>query len=197
MRALAFNGSPRRDGNTAALLGMVLAELRAAGIETELVQLGGLHLRGCRACGGCKVRPDARCTLDDDDLNGLLERMLGADVILIGSPTYFTDVTTEVKALIDRAGYVARAHGNLFRRKLGAAVVVQRRAGAIHAFDTINHFFLVSEMIVVGSSYWNLGIGRDRGEVVEDAEGVATMQTLGRNLAWALERLGRSDRDHT
>ncbi|MFH1466671.1 MAG: flavodoxin family protein [Pseudomonadota bacterium] len=190
MRALALNGSPRRNGNTEMLLRMVLAELQAAGVTTELVQLGGLHLRGCQACGGCKRNLDARCTLADDGLNGLLEKMLAADVILIGSPTYFADVTTEVKALIDRAGYVARANGNLLARKLGAAVVAVRRAGAIHAFDTINHFFLVSEMVVVGSSYWNLGIGRERGEVAGDAEGVATMQALGRNLAWALERLG-------
>jgi multimeric flavodoxin WrbA len=189
MYVVAFNGSPRRDGNTATMLRLALAELEAAGARTELVQLGGLHLRGCRACYGCVARQDRRCAVADDELNGLIEKMLDADGILIGTPTYFADVSTEVKALIDRAGLVARVNGNLLRRKLGAAVVAVRRGGSIHAFDTINHLFLISEMIVVGSSYWNLGIGREKGEVMDDAEGVETMKTLGRNMAWALERV--------
>ncbi len=189
MLVVAFNGSPRRNGNTATMLKLALAELEAAGVRTELVQLGGLHLRGCRACFGCAARKDGRCAVRDDELNSLLERMLDADGIIIGTPTYFADVSTEVKALIDRAGLVARVNGNLFKRKLGAAVVAVRRGGSIHAFDTINHLFLISEMIVVGSNYWNLGIGREPGEVVEDAEGVDTMQTLGRNMAWLLERV--------
>jgi multimeric flavodoxin WrbA len=189
MRVVAFNGSPRRDGNTAAMLKMALAELEAAGVHTELVQLGGLHLRGCKACYGCVARQDARCAVGDDELNGLIEKLLDADGIIIGSPTYFADVSTEVKALIDRAGLVTRVNGNLLKRKLGAAVVAVRRGGSIHAFDTINHLFLISEMIVVGSSYWNLGIGREKGEVVDDEEGVATMRALGQNMAWLLEKL--------
>jgi multimeric flavodoxin WrbA len=189
MYVVAFNGSPRRNGNTAAMLKLALAELEEAGIRTELVQLGGLHLRGCRACFGCASRKDGHRAVRDDELNGLLEKMLDADGIIIGSPTYFADVTTEVKALIDRAGLVARVNGNLLRRKLGAAVVAVRRGGSIHAFDTINHLFTISEMIVVGSSYWNLGIGGAPGEVLDDEEGVATMQTLGRNMAWLLEKL--------
>jgi multimeric flavodoxin WrbA len=189
MRVVAFNGSPRRDGNTAALLRIALEELEAAGHRTELVQLGGLHLRGCRACYGCVAREDGRCAVQDDELNGLVEKLLDADAVLIGTPTYFADVSTEVKAFIDRAGLVTRVNGNLLRRKLGAAVVAVRRGGSIHAFDTINHFFLISEMIVVGSSYWNLGIGREKGDVLGDEEGVETMRTLGRNMAWALAKL--------
>ncbi len=189
MYVVAFNGSPRRDGNTATMLRTALAELEAAGVRTELVQLGGLHLRGCRACYGCVSRKDGRCAIQDDELNGLIEKMLDADGILIGTPTYFADVSTEVKALIDRAGLVTRVNGNLLRRKVGAAVVAVRRGGSIHAFDTINHLFTISEMIVVGSSYWNLGIGGAKGEVADDAEGMDTMKTLGRNMAWLLERL--------
>ncbi len=189
MYVVAFNGSPRRNGNTATMLKLALAELEAAGVRTELVQLGGLHLRGCRACFGCVSKKDGRCAVRDDELNSLIEKMLDADGIIIGSPTYFADVSTEVKALIDRAGLVARVNGNLLRRKLGAAVVAVRRGGSIHAFDTINHLFLISEMIVVGSSYWNLGIGREKGEVVDDEEGVATMRALGQNMAWLLEKL--------
>jgi len=114
--------------------------------------------------------------------------MSEADGIILGSPTYFTDVTTEMKALIDRAGFVARANGEMFRRKVGAAVVAVRRAGSIHAFDTLNHFFLVSQMIVPGSSYWNVGIGRDKGEVEDDEEGIQTMRVLGENMAWLLKK---------
>ncbi len=189
MKVVAFNGSPKRDGNTARLLRYALKELEAAGHETELVQVGGLPLRGCLACGKCFERKDGRCVNETDGMNGLIEKMVGADAILLGSPTYFADVSSEMKALIDRAGYVTRANGNLLARKPGAAVVVNRRAGAVHAFDTINHFFLIGEMIVVGSSYWNVGVGLGPGDVETDEEGIATMLTLGRNMAWLLERL--------
>lgn len=190
MKVVAFNGSPKRDGNTARLLRHALTELEAAGHETEFIQVGGLPLRGCLACGRCFERRDCRCVNDSDGMNELISKMIEADAILIGSPTYFADVSSETKALIDRAGYVTRANGNLLARKPAAAVVVNRRAGAIHAFDTINHFFLIGEMIVVGSSYWNVGIGLAPGDVDSDAEGIATMQTLGRNMAWVLDRLG-------
>ena len=98
-------------------------------------------------------------------------------------------VSTEMKALIDRAGYVARANDHMFRRKVGAAVVAARRAGAIHAFDTLNHFFLISQMIVPGSSYWNIGFGLAPGDVKSDKEGLDTMKTLGTNMAWLMNRL--------
>jgi multimeric flavodoxin WrbA len=189
MKVAAFNGSPRRDGNTARLLGYALEEIGVAGIETELVQVGGRPLRGCVACGKCSERQDGRCVNETDEMNGFIETMIDADGILLGSPTYFADVTSEMKALIDRAGYVSMANGGLLRRKVGAGVVVNRRAGAIHAFDTLNHLFLISEMVVVGSSYWNIGVGRTPGEVDADEEGIRTMRTLGRNMAWVLERL--------
>jgi multimeric flavodoxin WrbA len=115
--------------------------------------------------------------------------MAEADGIILASPTYFADVSTEMKALIDRAGFVTKANGGMLKRKVGAAVVAVRRAGAIHAFDTINHFFFISEMIVPGSSYWNIGVGREKGEVESDAEGVKTMQVLGENMAWLLKKL--------
>lgn len=194
MKVAAFNGSPKRDGNTARLLGYALEELEAAGIETELVHVGGRPLRGCLACQKCFERKDRRCANDTDAMNGFIETMIGADGVLLGSPTYFSDVTSEMKALIDRAGYVTRANGNLLRRKVGAGVVVNRRAGGIHAFDTLNHFFLIAEMVVVGSSYWNIGVGLAPGDVDQDAEGVETMRTLGRNMAWALERLAGPER---
>lgn len=189
MKVVAFNGSPRSRGNTAKLLGKVLDVLNAEGIETEVIQIGGRELHGCRACNLCLKNKDGRCGIDDDLANDCIEKMRAADGILIGSPTYFTDVTAETKALIDRAGFVARANGNMFRRKLGAGVIAARRGGQLHAFDTINHLFLISEMIIPGSSYWNFGLGLKPGEVEKDEEGLKVMEDLGRNMAWLLKKL--------
>jgi multimeric flavodoxin WrbA len=189
MKVVAFNGSARKDGNTALLIRHAFAALEGEGIETELVQLAGERLRGCTACYRCFATKDRRCAVTDDVVNDCIARMEEADGIIIGSPTYFADITAETKAVIDRCGMVARANGNLFRRKAGAAVIAVRRGGAIHAFDSINHFFLISEMIIPGSSYWNIGIGRNIGDVEGDEEGVTTMQVLGSNMAWLLKRL--------
>ena len=189
LKITAFNCSARKDGNTAILLKAALAELAKAGFETELVQLAGRPLRGCTGCGGCFKNKDKRCVLPDDGLNGYIEKMDGSAGILIGSPTYFADVSAEAKALIDRAGFVSMANGGLFRRKAGAAVIAVRRGGAVHAFDTINHFFTISQMIIPGSNYWNVGIGRESGAVEKDEEGMATMKVLGENMAWLLGKL--------
>ncbi len=189
MKVVAFCGSARKDGNTALLLRTALAELDAAGVETELVQLAGTEVRGCIACYQCFEKKDGRCAVEKDCINDCLDKMKGADAILLGSPTYFADVSTEMKALMDRCGMVSRANDDMFKRKLGAAVVSARRAGAIHVFDTINHFFLIGQMIVIGSNYWNIGMGREKGEVAGDEEGMNTMKVLGQNIAWALQQL--------
>ncbi len=189
MKVVAFNGSPRHQGNTAMLLRRACDELEAAGVETELVHLSGRPFRGCTACYQCFARRDRRCALNGDFVNECIAKMIEADGILLGSPTYFADLTAEMKALVDRAGMVGRACDNLYRRKVGAAVVAVRRAGAVHAFDSLNHFFLIGEMIVAGSNYWNLGLGREPGAVEQDAEGMETMATLGRNMAWLLAKL--------
>jgi multimeric flavodoxin WrbA len=190
MKVIAINGSARRGGNTSILLGHVIAELRKEGIETELVEMAGMPMHGCKACRNCSVRKNRRCTQEDDAFNSLLEKMDAADGILLGSPTYVTDVSAEIKGLIDRACLVSRANGEMLRRKIGAAVVAVRRAGAIHAFDTLNHFFLITEMIVPGSSYWNIAIGREPGDVEKDEEGIRTMRTLGQNMAWLMRKIG-------
>jgi multimeric flavodoxin WrbA len=189
MNVVAFNGSSRRDGNTAILLRQVLAELEKEGIQTELVQLGGTRLSGCAACLRCKETKDMTCALKNDVLNACVQKMVAADGILIGSPVYFADATATTKALIERAGMVTRANDRALRRKVGAAVVAVRRGGAVHSFDSINHFFQISEMLVVGSSYWNLGIGEPMGAVLEDEEGLQTMSVLGQTMAWALRKL--------
>ncbi len=189
MKVVAFNGSPRPEGNTYLLLRMVLGELEKEGIETELVQLGGNKVSGCRACYGCVRNQDKRCVIKDDIINDCIEKMLEADGILFGSPTYHADVTAELKALIDRAGLVSGANGSMFKRKVGAGVVAVRRGGAIHVFNTMNIFFTISQMIVPGSCYWNLAFGRDVGEVEGDEEGQRTMKVLGENMAWLLKKL--------
>lgn len=189
MKVVAFNGSPRKEGNTASLIRHVLAELEKEGIETETVQVGGKSVHGCMACEKCFENMDRRCVIDKDIVNECIEKMLKADGIILASPTYFADLTPELKALIDRAGFVAKVNSDMFRHKVGAAVVAERRAGSIHVFDSINHFFTISQMIIPGSSYWNIGIGLAEGNVEEDEEGIRTMQTLGQNMAWLLKKL--------
>jgi multimeric flavodoxin WrbA len=188
-KVVALNGSARKGGNTAILLGYVLKELEQEGIETELIELSGATIHGCRACSECSKNKDRRCAQKNDMGNALIEKMREADGILLGSPTYFSNVSPEILALMDRACYVSRANGNFLRRKVGAAVVAVRRAGAIPAFDALNHFFFFSEMIVPGSSYWNVGIGREIGDVERDEEGIRTMKTLGQNMAWLLKKV--------
>ena len=189
MKVIAFNGSGRKDGNTAVLLNKVLDELSKEGIETELIQLAGKAPQGCMACYRCFENKDQKCAVTTDNLNEYLAKMIKADGILLGSPVYFTDVTAGIKALIERCGMVSIANKGLFKRKVGAAVVAVRRAGAVRTFDTLNHLFLHGQMIIAGSTYWNMGMGRDPGQVKEDEEGVQTMQTLGKNMAWLLKKI--------
>lgn len=189
MHVLAINGSARKNGNTALMIGYLFEELQAEEITTEMIQLAGEHPHGCIACYQCFKNKNNRCVVDLDCLNGCIEKMIAADAIILASPTYFADVTTEMKALIDRAGMVAKANGEMYRRKVGAAVVAVRRAGSVHTFDAINHFFTIGQMIIPGSSYWNIGIGREKGEVEKDEEGMLTMRTLGRNMAWLLKKI--------
>ncbi len=189
MKVIAFNGSARKEGNTALLLNLVLDELRAEGVETELYSLAGKPIQGCIACYKCFEKKNGKCNVDKDIVNECIEKMTAADGILLGSPTYFADVTAGMKALIERGGMVGRANEGLYRRKVGAAVVAVRRAGGIHVFNSLNYFFTINEMIVPGSSYWNLGIGRQPGEAQNDAEGVQTMKNLGKNMAWLLKKM--------
>jgi len=189
MKVIAFNGSARKDGNTAIMVKQVFGELEKEGIETEMIQFSGQKLRGCIACYKCFENKDQRCSVKTDIVNDCIEKMLEADGIILASPTYFADVSSELKALIDRAGLVAKANEEMFARKVGAAVVAVRRGGAIHAYDSMNHFFLISGMIIPGSCYWNMSFGLEKGEVEKDQEGLRTMQTLGQNMAWLLKKI--------
>ena len=184
MKAVAINGSPRKGGNTEILLRKVLEPLSSVDWDTEFIQLGGKKIRGCTACYRCFSTKDARCSVKVDVFNECFEKMLAAQAIILGTPTYFTDVSAEMKGLLDRAGLVSVANGGLLRGKIGAAVVAVRRGGGTHAFDTINHMFLMSGAIIPGSTYWNLGFGLEKGEVAGDDEGLRNMEDLGRTIGW-------------
>lgn len=182
MEARAKTGTPN------SLLS-VFFTLQEAGIETEFFQLGGKPVHGCTACGKCRQVKDGRCHIKNDTINLAIEKMLEADAIILGSPVYFADVSAEMKALIDVSGYVTRGNGHLLKRKIGAGVLAVRRGGQLHAFETLNNFFLISQMIVPGSSYWNFAVGGPEGAVLLDEEGMQIMQTLGENMAWLLKKI--------
>jgi multimeric flavodoxin WrbA len=189
MKVIAFNGSPRRNGNTNRALQVVLEELTGEGIDTELVQMGSEDIAPCQACGVCGQKKDRKCKRKDDKVNEWVEKIAAADGIVIGSPVYFGSMNAQTKAFIDRVGYVNRANGDLFKRKVGASVAVNRRAGALATFQEMNNFFLIGQMIVVGSSYWNVATALKAGDIEKDEEGLTTMRDLGRNMAWVLKRL--------
>lgn len=189
MKVVAFNGSARKDGNTAILINTVFEELKAEGIGTQLVQLAGAPVQGCIACYKCFERKDQKCAVTKDAMNEHIALMLAADAIILGSPVYFADMSATMKALIERSGMVARANDHMFKRKVGASVVAVRRAGAANTMSAMNYFFLISQMVVPGSSYWNIARGREPGQVLEDAEGMQTMRHLGQNMAWLMKKL--------
>ena len=189
MKVVALNGSARKDGNTAMLINTVFEELKKEGIETEMIQMAGKKIQGCLACYKCFKNKNRRCSVDRDILNGIIAKMEKADGILLGSPTYFSDVSSGMRAFIERCGFVGRANNYMFKGKVGASVVAVRRAGAVQAFTSMNLFLHYMQMVMPGASYWSLAVGRDPGDVLKDDEGMQTMRDLGRNMAWLLKKL--------
>jgi multimeric flavodoxin WrbA len=186
MKVIAFNGSPRKDGNTSILIHHVFSELEKQGIETDLVQLSEKEIHGCIACYKCSQNPNRHCAVKSDAANEYIDKMLAADGIILGSPVYFQGVTPEMKALIDRTGYVARSNGRMFKDKVGASLVALRRSGGISALDTMNHFFLSGQMIIVGRG---IAFGREIGEIEKDDEGIGLVKLLGQKMAWLLKKI--------
>lgn len=187
MKVVALNGSPREKGNTELSLRVMMAILEKEGIETEFIQLGGSTYSGCRACNGCFKKKDKKCVMDNDDMNEIMAKVFDADGIIIGSPSYYSNVTTEVKAFIDRCGYVSMANGGLLKRKVGASVVPARRAGSNFVYSAINFFYGINEMVIPSSTYWNMTLAVKRGDVMQDEEGLRTFETLAENMAWLMK----------
>ena len=187
MKVLAINSSARKDGNTAILLERVLKELRKEGIATELIQLAGQIIEPCKACWACGGQ--GNCVHRKDSFREIFGKMKAADGILLGSPVYSANISANMQALLERAAVVGDMNPGLLTHKVGAAVTAVRRGGALNAVDAMNHFFLNHEMIVVGSTYWNMAYGQLPGDVEKDAEGLANMENLGKNMAWLLKAL--------
>ena len=185
-KVLMINGSPRPNGNTFHELEMLKETFESEGIEAEICQLGGKDTKMCKACYSCKKT--GKCFQEDPLFDEICAKMIEADGIIIGSPTYYADVSAETKAFMDRCGFVYGSRGKL-ARKFGAAVVTARRGGAIHVFDSINHFYLMNNVIVVGSSYWNDGYDPQctKDEVLQDEECKRTMKNLALNMSWLIK----------
>lgn len=189
MKVLGISGSPRPGGNTDTLIKHAFSILEREGIETDFLSLADRPVKPCMACGGCMKADGIRCVQEDPAFEGMIERFQAADGILVGSPVYFGSATPQTMALLDRVGYVARRHKEVLRRKVGAAIVVGRRAGQNFTFAQLNYFFLLAEMFVPGSTYWNVAVGREKGEVTGDKEGMETITTLAENMAWLMKKL--------
>lgn len=195
MKVTAFNGSPHKNGNTAIAINVIFEELKKEKIQTELVQVGGQPIKPCRACMKCRQKKDGHCWGYEDDqndiLNDCLDKIYDSCGIIIASPVYFGSLTGETKALIDRAGYVSRSgSGKIFlKRKVCAPIAVVRRQGAGTTLEQITNLFALSEAIVPYSTYWNMALGREKGDILKDEEGIATFKTLGANMAWLIKKL--------
>jgi multimeric flavodoxin WrbA len=186
VKIIGFNGSPRKDGNTTALFGYLFREIEKEGLETELVSLSAKAIHGCIACYKCFENQDRQCAVKNDAANEYIEKMISAQGIVLGSPSYFQDVTAEMKALIDRAGFVGLANGRMYKNKIGAALCCFRRSGGMHTIETMNHFFFSNELIIAGRA---LSVARDKGDVEKDQEGIQNAQTLGQKIAWMAKKL--------
>lgn len=191
MKVIGINGSARKDGNTAIIIRTVFEELNKAGIETELIQLAGEVVEPCKGCFACKSR--GNCVFRKDAFARVFQKMTEADGIILGSPVYSADVSATMKALLERGGVVVATNPGLLRHKVGAAVAAVRRGGGMTTVDTMNHFFLNKEVIIAGSTYWNMVYGRVPGDVLQDEEGISNMRNLGENMAWLMHKLHESE----
>ncbi|MCX8034454.1 MAG: flavodoxin family protein [Thermodesulfovibrio sp.] len=186
MKVVAFNGSPRKNGNTYHAIKMVAEELKKENISVEIVQVGGKSIRGCIACYKCAQNKNEKCSIDDE-VNGWIQKIKKADGIILGSPVYFSGIAGTFKCFLDRAFLVSSVNDGLFRHKVGTVVVADRRSGGVSTFDQLLHYLHYAEMLVPSSNYWNVIFGRNPGEVLKDEEGMQIMRILGKNMAWLLK----------
>lgn len=187
MKVLAINGSARKDGNTDILIRTVFEQLEKEDIETEVIDLAGEVIEPCKACWACGGR--GNCVHKKDRFTEIFDKMKKADGILLGSPVYSANISANMQALLERSAVVCDMNAGLMTYKVGASVAAVRRAGSLQAIDAMNHFFLNHEMIVVGSTYWNMAYGQMSGDVLKDEEGINNMRNLGKNMAFLLKRI--------
>lgn len=188
MHVIAFNGSPKEQGNTYHALKLVLDELKNNDISSEIIHVGNKNIRGCLACGACHKNKNEKCIIEDC-VNECIQKIKTADGILIGSPVYYASIAGTLKCFLDRTFFVCNANGGLLRHKVGASVIALRRSGEVATFDHLNHYFTIAEMFMPSSNYWNVIHGRMPGEVLLDEEGVQIMRILGKNMAYLLKQL--------
>ncbi|MCE5329765.1 flavodoxin family protein [bacterium] len=189
MKVTLFNCSPRKDGNTFEALKIIKTELEKESILTEIVQLGCENIYGCEACGTCKKTQSGFCKIEKDPVNNAIKKIYESEGFIIGSPTYFGSITPQAKAFIDRTGYANRAAGTKLKRKVAAGITIARRAGEVNALNQINNLFMLSQCIIPCSTYWNIAIGREKGAILNDKEGVETFINLAENMAWILKKI--------
>lgn len=186
MKVVAFNGSPKKEGNTFHAIKMVAEELEKEGIEVEIIHVGNKTVRGCLACNGCVKNQDEKCVIQDD-VNGWIQKMKEADGIILGSPVHYSAIGATMKAFLDRAFYVTSVNKSMLRHKIGASVVAVRRSGGVPTFEQLNNYINYSEMLMPTSNYWNVIHGTAPGEVEGDEEGKQIMRVLGKNMAWLMK----------
>ena len=184
-KVVLISGSPKPEGNTALLMRECAQVIEAAGVQTEIISFAGRKIESCIACQKCK---SGHCGLEDG-LNEIIDKIRPAQGLIVGTPVYFGTARGDTMCALQRIGYVSRNSDNFLKSKVGGPVAVARRGGQTLTLQEMMMFFLINEMIVPGSSYWNVGVGRDIGDVEGDAEGIQTMKTLGQNIAWLLKKL--------
>lgn len=187
MKIVAFNGSPKKEGNTYHALKIVCEQLESQGIKTEIIHLGNKGIKGCLACGKCRENKDEKCIIKTDSVNDWIQKMKEADGMLFGSPVHYAALSANIKAFLDRAFYVSGSNNNLFRHKVGASIAAVRRSGGLPTFNEMNNFLNYAEMFIPTSNYWNVIHGTSPGEVLQDEEGVQIMRVLGKNMAYLLQ----------
>lgn len=186
MKVLLISGSPKPNGNTAQLLQECLKVIEAQGVEAEVVSFAGLKIEACIACGRCSKLGE--CSLDDG-LNEIITKIRSAEGLIVGTPVYFGTARGDVMCALQRIGYVSRNTDNFLNGKVGGPIAVARRGGQTLTLQEMLMFFLINDMIVPGSSYWNMVFGRLPGEALNDEEGVATVRHFSENVAKLVKKL--------
>ncbi|UCB45129.1 MAG: flavodoxin family protein [Spirochaetota bacterium] len=188
MKAVLVCGSPRLNGNTQKLLELAEEVLQENNIDTELILLHGKDIKPCIACNRCRETKDRMCSIKDDDFHTVFNKILEADALVIGSPVYFGSATSQTTCLLHRTGYVSRGNGRLLSGKVGAPIVVARRAGHNFTYAQLVLFLTMNDMTVAGSTYWNIAFGKNPGEVMDDEEGVETIRRCAQNISMLLSK---------